>query len=109
MNHPRSILGLLLISMGLLTNIASGERLEESSYLSTPRNSNMALTPGFERLCVAHNIISADDPRGGLNLVDLTTGQVLDTTLFAEEGSVGQVAASADPDGTTRCFVAVTH
>ena len=42
-------------------------------------------------------------------LVDLTTGEVIDTEFFAEEGQVGEVVSSADLDGTTRCFVTVSQ
>ena len=43
-----------------------------------------------------------------LMLVDLNSGDVLDTEFFVEEGRVARVAASEDPDGTTRCFITVT-
>jgi len=110
LRYTRPILAtILFLAATLSITLGNDERLEEDSFIQLTRSLSLALTPDQERLCVVRNIISSEDPRGGLMLVDLETNEVLDTDFFVEEGRLARVAASEDPDGTTYCFVAVTQ
>ena len=88
------------------------QRLEETGTIGVTRNRLMALSPDGGSLCVTRDIGSLADPRGGVSIVDLNTGQV-QTTLIPEDRppkeKFGRVFDSAwSPDGDL-CFLAVSQ
>ena len=67
-----------------------------------------ALTADEKRLCVVMNIISSNDLRAGLSLVDLEAKRRVDQITFSEPG-YPWLAAAATHEGISRCYMSISR